>query len=138
MIVSHFNSKQWKTVSVDFSASENASTSIVIPSGHWGEQLESVKDQIAKSKQTFDIIYCAAGGWSGGGIKSDKLVESVERMIDFNLKSALACSAVAALYLNQGGLLVLTGAQAALAGTSGMIAYGVTKDCIFGFRRSSK
>jgi hypothetical protein len=56
-------------------------------------------------------------------------VSSVDRMVSFNLHSALSCGAVAAHSLKAGGLLVFTGAAAVLngAGTGGMIAYGVTK-----------
>eukprot|EP01089_Gocevia_fonbrunei_P016045 TRINITY_DN4885_c0_g1_i1.p1 TRINITY_DN4885_c0_g1~~TRINITY_DN4885_c0_g1_i1.p1 ORF type:complete len:139 (-),score=39.70 TRINITY_DN4885_c0_g1_i1:37-453(-) len=48
-------------------------------------------------------------------------------MINFNIQSALASSHLAANFLQEGGLLVLTGAQAALNPTPGMIAYGITK-----------
>ena len=51
----------------------------------------------------------------------------MDKMVSFNLHSALQASRIAALKLSPGGLLVLTGAAAALEPTKGMIAYGVTK-----------
>ena len=66
-------------------------------------------------------------GWAGGSIKSKELTQAVDKMVSFNLHSALQASRIAALKLSPGGLLVLTGAAAALEPTKGMIAYGVTK-----------
>lgn len=44
-----------------------------------------------------------------------------------NIRSALGASHVASKLLKENGLLVLTGASAALNATPGMIAYGITK-----------
>jgi dihydropteridine reductase len=74
-----------------------------------------------------NVVFCAAGGWAGGSIKSGDLVANVDKMISMNVHSALQASRIAALRLAPGGLLVLTGAAAAVEGTSGMIAYGITK-----------
>jgi dihydropteridine reductase len=48
-------------------------------------------------------------------------------MLRFNVDSALAASVVAAHTLSDDGLLLLTGAKAALGATPGMIGYGVSK-----------
>ena len=91
-------------------------------------------------------MFCAAGGWAGGAIdvaSTDEFVANVDRMLSFNLMSALQTSRIAARTLMPGGLLVkrvnwsvplvlivlqvLTGAAAALGPTGGMVAYGVTK-----------
>eukprot|EP00753_Platysulcus_tardus_P001197 PLAT11151.1.p1 GENE.PLAT11151.1~~PLAT11151.1.p1 ORF type:complete len:136 (-),score=62.76 PLAT11151.1:81-488(-) len=48
-------------------------------------------------------------------------------MLGCNLMSAVVASHVAATKLSKGGLLVLTGAQAALFATPGMIGYGISK-----------
>lgn len=127
-IVAFFGSHGWRTTSVDLGPSETAAQSVVIPAGqHWGEQLSHVQAAIKGSH--FDVIYCAAGGWAGGAIGAEDLVAGVDRMLAFNLYSAISCAAVAQATLNQGGLLVLTGAAAAIgnAPTPGMIAYGVSK-----------
>ena len=55
----------------------------------------------------------------GGNIASDSILESVEKMYNYNILSAVAASHVASQFLSQNGLLVLTGAHAAFEGTSG-------------------
>lgn len=77
----------------------------------------------------YDVVVCAAGGWAGGSLKGDThdLLASVDKMYAMNLQSALATAHIAAKFLKAGGLVVLTGANAARAGTAGMIGYGVSK-----------
>lgn len=119
-------SVKYSVVSVDFSRSELAARSVILqPQAHWGDQLSEVEKALEGS--TFQGIYVAAGGWSGGSILSKDLVANVDRMMSFNLHSAVQASRIAAKTLAPGGLLVLTGAAAALEGTAGMIAYGVSK-----------
>lgn len=64
-VIAHFKAHGWSTTSVDLTVSEIASKSVVIPMNqHWGEQLKHVQQQVHDHK--YDVIYCAAGGWSGG------------------------------------------------------------------------
>lgn len=125
-VVSKFLGAGHAVVSVDLSASDSASRSVVLPrEKSWGEQLAHAEAEL-KGEQ-FSLVFCAAGGWSGGSIVSGGFVESVDRMLSFNVYSALQCSRIAASTLQAGGMLVLTGAAAATAGTQGMIAYGISK-----------
>jgi len=48
-------------------------------------------------------------------------------MFEFNVQSSVAAAHIAANSLKEGGLLVLTGADAAIGPTPLMIAYGITK-----------
>jgi NADPH:quinone reductase-like Zn-dependent oxidoreductase len=84
-VISFFNSAGWSTTSVvseaqsskvcahvvnqqyqDLGVSETASKNVVIPGNvHWGEQLKHVQQEVVADK--YDVIYCAAGGWAGGG-----------------------------------------------------------------------
>merc|ERR1711959_298558 len=89
-----------------------------------GVSLGKVEEAVTED---LNLVFCAAGGWAGGSIKSKELTQAVDKMVSFNLHSALQASRIAALKLSPGGLLVLTGAAAALEPTKGMIAYGVTK-----------
>lgn len=74
-------------------------------------------------------MLCAAGGWAGGSLKADthELVASVEKMIQMNFQTALASSHIAAKFLKSGGVVMLTGANAARAGTPGIVGYGISK-----------
>jgi hypothetical protein len=71
-----------------------------------------------------DAVVSVAGGFLMGSIKNETIFAETERMLAFNLKSAIAASFVAANCLKEGGLLVLTGADSALKPTPTMIAYG--------------
>ena len=62
-----------------------------------------------------------------GSVKDDSIFAGVDKMFNFNVQSAIAASHLAANFLQPGGLLVLTGAQAALSPTPSMVAYGITK-----------
>ena len=77
----------------------------------------------------YDVVVCAAGGWAGGSLKGDThdLLASVDKMYSMNMQSALATAHIAAKFLKAGGLVVFTGANAARAGTAGMIGYGLSK-----------
>lgn len=48
-------------------------------------------------------------------------------MVTQSLWSSTIAAKLAAKYLREGGLLTLTGAQAALEGTPGMAGYGLAK-----------
>ncbi len=62
-----------------------------------------------------------------GNIKSENIFIDTEKMLAFNLRSAISCSFVASHCLKEGGLLVLTGAAGALKPTPTLLAYGVSK-----------
>jgi hypothetical protein len=70
-----------------------------------------VAGEIRKSGFLFLIIFPCAGGWSGFSIEANSadLVASVDKMISFNLHSAIQTAKLASLFLAKGGLLVLTG-----------------------------
>ena len=55
------------------------------------------------------------------------LLSGMDKMWDFNIKSAVLSSKLAAKNLREGGLFVLTGAAAAIGPTPTMIAYGISK-----------
>ncbi|EGG16095.1 actin binding protein [Cavenderia fasciculata] len=123
-IVAFFKNKGWNTISVDFKDNSNATTSLSIKSSS-EDEIKRITSQLSNIK--IDSIVCAAGGWSQGSIKSEDYFKSVQKMIDFNLSSAVACAYIAGQLLNENGLVVLTGSVAALNPTPGMLGYGITK-----------
>ncbi len=57
----------------------------------------------------------------GGGVEPESVFESVDTMLNVCLRPAITSSHVAASFLRPGGLLVLTGSDAALKPTPSMI-----------------
>lgn len=72
-------------------------------------------------------MICVAGGWLGGNVKEESIFDGVDKMFEFNVQSSIASAHIAANSLKEGGVVVLTGADAALGPTPSMIAYGITK-----------
>nr|AAL31869.1 dihydropteridine reductase [Physarum polycephalum] len=126
-VVSHFKSKGWDTISVDFSQSSNAAHSVVIEGSSKEDVHKVIEGLKAKNIAALDALVCVAGGWQGGSIHEDDIFTKTERMWQFNVQSSIASSHVASKLLNEGGLLVLTGANAAITPTPSMISYGITK-----------
>lgn len=80
----------------------------------------------------FDLVVNAAGGWAGGDLTQSPsdLYFGIETMWNMNTISAISAARIATTNLKEGGLLVFTGAAAALDGTPGMIAYGIAKAAV--------
>jgi dihydropteridine reductase len=77
-----------------------------------------------------DCIVNVAGGWVGGNLEDEKLLENVNLMMNQSVSTSVISARLAALHLKVGGLVVLTGAGAATHGTPGMIAYGMAKSAV--------
>lgn len=73
----------------------------------------------------------------GGAISSTDVFGATERMWSMNVKSSVMAGHLAANHMAENGMLVLTGAQAGLSATPGMIAYGVCKAATIQVLRSS-
>ncbi|MDP2434564.1 MAG: SDR family NAD(P)-dependent oxidoreductase [archaeon] len=126
VLVTVFKEASWAVVSVDFRENGSADSNVVLENGaSMLAMAQSVKAALAGGQ--FDAIVNAAGGWAGGAIASEDSFAAIERMMAFNLNSALVASHVASHHLAPSGLLVLTGASAALGPTPGMLGYGLSK-----------
>lgn len=86
-------------------------------------------------EQQLDAIICVAGGWTGGNAKKD-LIKASDLMWRQSVGSCLISASLAAQYLKPQGLLVLTGAKAALEATPGMIGYGMAKAAVHHLTKS--
>lgn len=137
--------------SMDFAVNPSSDSSIVLSrESTWKanltvaeESLKEMSEQEAAHRALKSgvmplaaVVHCA-GSWLGGSAAANDFIESVEPMLDINLKSAIGASHLAAKFLSRegDGLLVLTGAAAAsspagaaaMSPTSGMLAYGMSK-----------
>ncbi|CAM9683053.1 unnamed protein product [Chrysoparadoxa australica] len=74
-----------------------------------------------------DAVICCGGGWLGGSIAKEDTLDSVDAMFKANAHSAVLASHLAAHLLSKNGLLVVMGAEAALAPCPEMIGYGMAK-----------
>ncbi|XP_040453408.1 dihydropteridine reductase isoform X2 [Falco naumanni] len=81
-------------------------------------------------EEKVDAILCVAGGWAGGSAKAKSLYNNCDLMWKQSVWTSTISSHLATKHLKEGGLLTLTGAQAALSGTPGMIGYGMAKGAV--------
>ncbi|PAA69143.1 hypothetical protein BOX15_Mlig033886g3 [Macrostomum lignano] len=84
------------------------------------------------SPHSLDAILCVAGGWAGGNAASKNFVRNCELVLQQSIWSSIIAARLASRYLRPGGLLTLSGAQAAASGgaTPGMIGYGLAKAAV--------
>jgi len=108
-------------------------------------QAEEVLARASESMGAVDAVVCAAGGWAGGSIRDAETLATIAQMHAMNTESAvlgenigwkmawtlsletyrvmsgshtfMIAAHLASRLLSSGGLLVLTGAAAALNGT---------------------
>ncbi|KAF1598393.1 UNVERIFIED_CONTAM: Dihydropteridine reductase, partial [Eudyptes robustus] len=124
--------RQW-VASIDLAENEDASANVVVgATDSFPEQAEQVTTEVGKllGEEKVDAILCVAGGWAGGSAKAKSLYKNCDLMWKQSIWTSTISSHLATKHLKEGGLLTLTGAQAALSGTPGMIGYGMAKGAV--------
>ncbi|RKO91192.1 hypothetical protein BDK51DRAFT_20978, partial [Blyttiomyces helicus] len=91
-----------------------------------------VEDKVAEllGATKIDAVFNVAGGWAGGSLSDREIYTNAPLMFSQSVNSSLVVARLSALHLKEGGLLTLVGANAALAGTPGMIGYGMAKAAV--------
>lgn len=118
----------WEVTSVDFKENSKAHINIVLPRGSTEAHNNQCQDLL---KGKYDALICVAGGWVGGSISSDQIFSQTLQMIEINLYPSLLTCHLASRYLNENGLVVLTGAASAFKDvTPGNLAYGLAKTAV--------
>ena len=118
----------WEVTSVDFKENSKAHFNIVLPRGSTEAHNNQCQDSL---KGKYDALICVAGGWVGGSISSDQIFSQTLQMIEINLYPSLLTCHLASRYLNENGLVVLTGAASAFKDvTPGNLAYGLAKTAV--------
>ncbi|KAM4555375.1 quinoid dihydropteridine reductase a [Odontesthes bonariensis] len=128
-----FKSKGWWVASIDMAANDEANENVIVKlTESFTEQAGQVTADVAQllGEHKVDAILCVAGGWAGGNCRSKDLYKNTDLMWKQSVWTSTISSHLAALHLKSGGLLTLAGAQAAQAGTGGMIGYGMAKAAI--------
>ncbi|KAL3673539.1 hypothetical protein V7S43_001246 [Phytophthora oleae] len=126
-VVSHFARASWGVTSVGFSANEDAHDNVLLPKSNSLKQAEQTLKEISSRHGKMNTVVCTAGGWAGGSIRDADSLVNLGTMHAQNLESAFLATYLASHLLVPGGLLVLTGATAALQATPGMVSYGASK-----------
>lgn len=103
----------------------------------WVKQETTILSQLQDilKDQKLDAVICVAGGWAGGNA-SDGLAKNADLMWRQSVWSSTIAAAISARFLKDGGVLTLTGADAALNGTPGMIGYGLAKAAVHQLTKS--
>lgn len=117
---------------------EQADFSIVVSrDSNWVDQEKEVVTKIGSqlNGQKLDAVICVAGGWAGGNATKD-LANSSDLMWKQSVWTSSISAAVGAQFLKTGGFLALTGANAALEGSPGMIGYGMAKAAVHHLTKS--
>ncbi|XP_006629235.1 dihydropteridine reductase [Lepisosteus oculatus] len=131
--VQYFKSKSWWVASVDITANEEANANVLVKiTDSFTEQAEQVTADVSQllGERKVDAILCVAGGWAGGSAKAKSLYKNCDLMWKQSVWTSSISSHLATKHLKEGGLLTLAGAKAALAGTPGMIGYGMAKAAV--------
>lgn len=117
---------------------EQADVNILVQrDASWEDQERDVMQQVnsALNGDKLDAVICVAGGWAGGNATKD-LAKSADLMWKQSVWSSAISATLGANYLKTSGFLALTGAKPALAGTSGMIGYGMAKAAVHQLTKS--
>ncbi|XP_050732485.1 dihydropteridine reductase-like [Eriocheir sinensis] len=139
IVVKHFKANNFWVGTIDLVANDEADTSVVVNrDDSWAAQTTAVIEGLtaALGGEKVDAIINVAGGWAGGNAGSKDFQKSCETMWSQSVWSSTITAQAAALFLKEGGLVTLTGAQPALKGTAGMIGYGMAKAAVHQLTKS--
>ncbi|PWA00171.1 hypothetical protein BB558_003788 [Smittium angustum] len=130
-LVSLFKTKSWNVVGIDLFQNPEANSNIILdPKASVSQQAEAVlksSELSGASKNSFDALLCVSGGWVGGNAASEGFIDAVDLSLRQSVYPSVIAASLACKHLKRGGLVVFSGASAALNGTPGMIAYGLAK-----------
>jgi len=119
-------------------ANDQADANIIVDKdAGWAEQETLILGQLdgLLSSNKLDAVICVAGGWAGGNASKD-LAKNAELMWKQSVWSSTISATISSRFLKPGGVLTLTGADAALNGTPSMIGYGLAKAAVHQLTKS--
>jgi len=142
-IVKEFVKNNVDTISVDFSENKDSTYNVLLQdklsfqetSNRVDVEVQSILNSSNSSLQQprqISGIISVAGGWAGGNIKSEKLIEDCSKMWAMSVEPSVICGQLLARYGKKGSTLILTGAAAAYFTftTPKAIAYGMAKSAV--------
>ncbi|VVC32108.1 Short-chain dehydrogenase/reductase SDR,NAD(P)-binding domain [Cinara cedri] len=137
--ISTFLSQKYWVGSIDLQPNDKANSSLIVkPDVSLLEQESDLLKELGSilGSEKLDAVICVAGGWAGGNSNSDDFVKNTDLMLKQSVWSSVLASSIASKFLKPGGIIVLTGAKAALGPTPGMIGYGLAKAAIHHLTKS--
>ena len=117
-------------ISIDISSNDDADHNLLVkPNTPLHLQYKGIWTELNKHLIGASVpgVFCAAGGWMGGSIGDENFLEVLDQMNAMNLATAALSANLSVRLLSQEGILVLTGAEAALSECPTMISYGASK-----------
>ncbi|KAJ1507683.1 hypothetical protein HMI56_007664 [Coelomomyces lativittatus] len=117
-------------ISVALKKSPNAHHSVVLKrdgSLEENSKIASNKLTAIMGKEKVHAIFCVAGGWVGGNAADEEFPTKVALTYSQSVQSSVSAVQLANMFLHPDGILVLTGAAAAMNPTPNMLAYGMAK-----------
>ncbi|GMR36902.1 hypothetical protein PMAYCL1PPCAC_07097, partial [Pristionchus mayeri] len=137
-IVVHFKANGFRVISIDVFANEEADENVIVDvNGSWMEQEKGILEGLSsKGVKEVDGVFCVAGGWAGGNASSSDLISNADLMWKQSVLSSTIAARIGVKHLKKGGILTLTGADAARHGTAGMIGYGMAKAAVHQLTKS--
>nr|AGU68153.1 6,7-dihydropteridine reductase [Crithidia acanthocephali] len=129
-VASAFTQEKWSVIAVDQGApgAANDRCHLVNAAGTIEELQKAYLAAVADAK--VNAVINVAGGWAGGSIADASTAGAAELMLRQSLFSSFAAAHVFSTRGQAGGLLLLTGAAAAVAPTPGMVGYGTAKSAV--------
>ena len=98
---------------IDYTENQNAAFNYVLDKNLSAiENNKKVIDQFKLLNPSYKAILVTAGGWTGGNIKDNDYFEKTLQMMNACLYPSLLGAHLATKYLDQEGLVILTGAAA--------------------------
>ncbi|XP_050524747.1 dihydropteridine reductase [Daktulosphaira vitifoliae] len=137
--IASFLAQKFWVGSIDLQQNDVASANIIVNcnASLLEQELEIItKLETVLGSDKLDAVICVAGGWAGGNSNSNDFVKNTDLMLKQSVWSSVLASSIASKYLKPGGIVVLTGAKAALNPTPGMIGYGLSKAAIHQLTKS--
>jgi dihydropteridine reductase len=131
VLVRDLKMKGFNPISIDFAQNADASDNLIVKANvPLREQVKGLLGDVADrvgADGSLKGVFCSAGGWAGGYAGDDNFLDALHQMNSMNLESAALAAHISCKHLAPSGLLLLTGAEAALRPTPSMLAYGLSK-----------
>ncbi|KAG5493409.1 hypothetical protein GH5_02156 [Leishmania sp. Ghana 2012 LV757] len=129
-VANAFPTVEWSVIGVDQAgAVKQGDNCLAVDPASSIEQLQQAYISAVAGVKV-DAVINVAGGWAGGSVADASTAASAELMLRQSLFSSVAAAHVFSTRGEKGGLLLLTGAAAALGPTPGMIGYGTAKSAV--------
>ena len=121
VLVRDLKGKGFNPISIDFAHNTDASDSLLVKNDvPLRAQAKDILNQVAERVAGYDSlkgVFCCAGGWAGGYAGDDNFLDVLDQLNSMNLESAALAAHISCKHLSNSGLLLLTGAEAAVRPT---------------------